>query len=63
MEGEKYYNYGWEGHIATRYPHNALFCAIENESQRSLGIFWHGYVEGKETTSILMDTGCSRTMV
>eukprot|EP00731_Ephydatia_muelleri_P001970 Em0001g1970a len=47
------------GHMARDCPSNALF----GEEQGMLGIKHSGVVEGKAVEDIMLDTGCSRTMV
>ncbi len=53
------YNCGKRGHIAMHCPNNALFCdgGVGPAATRK------GKVEGAEAEDILLDTGCSRTMV
>ena len=55
----KCYNCGKRGHIAMNCPDHALLCdeGIGCAATRK------GKVEGKEAKDILLDTGCSRTMV
>lgn len=53
------YNCGKRGHIAMHCPDNTLFCdgGVGRAATR------RGKVEGTEAEDILLDTGCSRTMV
>jgi len=55
----KCYNCGKRGHIAMNCPDNALFC----DEGMGGAVTRKGKVEGKEADDILLDTGCSRTMV
>ena len=56
----KCYNCGEVGHISTQCPSKALFCrdGDNHGAARRTGL-----VEGHEVQGILLDTGCSRTMV
>ena len=57
------FNCGKRGHGSRYHPNNALFCAghgrkkLEKEMQRS------GVVNGQKVQDIVLDTGCSQTMV
>ena len=55
----KCYNCGERGHLAMQCPDNALFCDAGSGGAATR----NGKVEGREVTDILLDTGCSRTMV
>lgn len=55
----KCYNCGKRGHMSMQCPSKALFCG----EKLSGAITRKGKVEGIEVTDILLDTGCSRTMV
>ena len=55
----KCYNCGKRGHLAMQCPDNALFCDAGSGGAATR----NGKVEGREVTDILLDTGCSRTMV
>ena len=53
------YNCGKRGHIAMNCRDNALLC----DEEMGGAVTKKGRVEGKEADDILLDTGCSRTMV
>ena len=55
----KCFNCGKKGHMAVQCPDKALFCG------EKLGgvVTCKGKVEGRDVGDILLDTGCSRTMV
>ena len=55
----KCYNCGGQGHISSHCPDKALFCG--GGTGRSE--YRTGVVEDNEVRDILLDTGCSRTMV
>ena len=55
----KCYNCGKTGHIATNCPSNALFCSNSAEDWSTQS----GVIEGTAVPDIVLDTGCSRTMV
>lgn len=60
------YSCGEKGHYSSRCPHSAMFCAqkesmANNQWKRS--IIRPGRKGGKELSSILLDTGCSRTLI
>ena len=68
----KCYNCGQQGHISTKCPSAALFCMPEQpklESRacqsnvRQPSVCRSGQVEGIHVEQIVLDTGCSRTMV
>ena len=68
----KCYNCGQRGHIATKCPSAALFCKLEQPSLaspayqsgfRQPSVCRSGQVEGIHVDQIVLDTGCSRTMV
>ena len=54
------YNCGQRGHISPKCPNNAFFCGTRNKRQ---GTKCHGVVEGRYVSDILLDTGCSRTLI
>ena len=62
----KCYNFGSIGHLATRCPHNGL-CGREMRERNNAKGHWEvqhtGRVEGCWVGDILLDTGCSRTLV
>ena len=47
------------GHLRKDCPEKGLFCGEAGQS----GIYRKGVVEGKSVSDILLDTGCSRTMI
>ena len=66
--GEKYkkerkeiecFNCGKKGHIAMHCPSKSLFCGTRFGG----AVTRKGRMDGKEVSDILLDTGCSRTMV
>ena len=68
----KCYNCGQRGHISTKCPSAALFCRLEQPKQvlpanqsgfRPSSMRRSGLVEGIQVDQIVLDTGCSRTMV
>ena len=68
----KCYNCGQRGHISTKCPSAALFCRLEQPKQvlpanqsgfRPSSVCRSGLVEGIQVDQIVLDTGCSRTMV
>ena len=56
------YNCHEKGHYSSHCPHNAMFCE-QNNTQQEAGVMRSGTVEGKYVKNILLDTGCSRTLV
>ena len=58
-EGIHCYNCGKKGHISRNCPSNAL-CCMEWEE---VGLKRSGIVEGTKVRDIMLDTGCTRTMV
>ena len=65
----KCYNCGQRGHISTKCPSAALFCKLEQQSPvrqsgvKATSVCRSGQVEGIQVNQIVLDTGCSRTMV
>ena len=57
------FNCGQKGHVSTRCPSNALFCGVRGRRPQEQGVHRHGVVEGRYVGDILLDTGCSRTLV
>ena len=60
------FNCGGKGHYSIRCPHNAMFCAQKGSTTTTRwksGIVRSGRIEGRELSHILLDTGCSRTLV
>ncbi len=55
----KCFNCGVMGHISTRCPERGFYCA----DQLTKPITRVGLVEGRTVSDIVLDTGCSRTMV
>ena len=56
------YNCGGVGHRARQCPGNALFCQGRGWMKKQ-GLTLHGKVEGQVADDILLDTGCSKTLV
>jgi hypothetical protein len=56
----KCYNLKKNGHIAANCPNKQVYFCSEKEDT---GVYRSGLVEGQEVGKILLDTGCSRTMV
>ena len=64
-----------KGHYSSNCPHNALYCterrvdhrgpspALQRNAIAKPGVIESGIVEGKKISKILLDTGCSRTLV
>jgi len=78
QEGEvKCFNCGRRGHISTRCPRDAMFCEVgpgqgrldggDQPQQKGVsgksGRARSGLVEGRRVDDILLDTGCSKTLV
>ena len=65
----KCYNCGQRGHISTKCPSSAMFCKLEQQSpvcqsgSKTTSVCRSGQVEGIHVDQIVLDTGCSRTMV
>ena len=63
----KCFNWGQKGHISGRCPSNAaLLCEAGRRSAGSRvqsGMLREGLVEGQAVTGVLLDTGCSQTLV
>ena len=57
------YNCEQKGHISTRCPTNALFCGERRCHSLERGVRRHGVVEGRYVRDIVLDTGCSRSLV
>ena len=55
------YNCGKQGHITTRCPEKAMYIGISLSHKASLQK--SGLVEGKMVESIVLDPGCSKTLV
>ena len=56
----KCFNCEKSGHIAVNCPNTQVYFCSEKEDT---GVYRSGLVEGQEVEKILLDTGCSRTMV
>ena len=63
------FNCHQKGHYASNCPSNALFCReklpgkVAEQAMTSTGLTRKGSVEGRPVDKILLDTGCSRTLV
>ena len=65
------FNCGGRGHISTKCPSNALYCSNRRGRNctwkpghsRSGCVYRAGAVEGQAVEDVLLDTGCSRTLV
>lgn len=62
-EGLKFYSCGEKGHTLMRCPSKALTVVDNHECGRNRCPMHRGMVDGQEVKDILLDTGCSRTMV
>ncbi len=58
----KCYNCGGREHCARQCPSKDLFCHGQGW-QRRQGLTLNGVVEGQVVDGILLDTGCSKTLV
>ena len=70
MEGLRCFNCKQRGHIAKNCPHQVMYCKenktpshVQYMKREECGILQPGIVEGREVADILLDTGCSRTLV
>ena len=64
-----------KGHYSSNCPNNAMFCTerrvdhqgssfpVKRQAVARQGIMKEGVVEGKHVKNILLDTGCSRTII
>ena len=54
-----------QGHMSRECPEKSMVCKEQMDRRRAGGrpMYKAGKVEGQEVTDILLDTGCSRTMV
>jgi hypothetical protein len=53
------YNCHQRGHYSSHCPHNAMFCGNSVSQQ----VMRAGAVKGQWIDNVLLDTGCSRTLV
>lgn len=58
--GQNSFNCKESGHIAANCPNEQVYFCSE---KKDAGLYRSGLVEGREVEKILLDTGCSRTMV
>ena len=70
MEGLRCFNCKQRGHIAKNCPHQVMYCKenktpshVQYMTREECGILQRGIVEGREVADILLDIGCSRTLV
>ena len=70
MEGLRCFNCKQRGHIAKNCPHQVMYCKenktpshVQYMTREECGILQREIVEGREVADILLDTGCSRTLV
>ena len=56
----KCYNCGEPGHISTKCPERASYYCMDSKGHSAAR---EGFVDGTTVTDILLDTGCTRTMV
>ena len=75
LKDMKCFNYQQKGHLATSCPHGAMFCSERRADYkgnsavrqatvaRTQGLCVPGKVEGTPVKSVVLDTGCSRTLV
>ena len=66
----KCYNCQQKGHLATKCPNRAMYCEqslgqveAQKGEKMECPMVCRGSVEGKQVEDILLDTGCSRTLV
>ena len=71
----KCFNCQQRGHLAVNCPHGAMFCSEcpvdykgnsavrQTSTAKGQGLYTPGKVEGSSVESIVLDTGCSRTLV
>ena len=58
------YNCGGQGHTSRKCPSDSIFCRSEGWDQPANQTFrCQGLVEGQFVEDIVLDTGCSRTLV
>ena len=69
-QGVKCLNCGDKEHIARESPRNSILCVdtklrahVHRPSRQRQGIARSGFMEGHPVDDILLDTGCSRTVV
>ena len=58
------YNCHKKGHLSTQCPNNAMFCtAVPPPPHAGIPSTRAGFIEGQPVNKIVLDTGCSQSMV
>ena len=67
MKEVECFNCRRKGHYSANCPHNAMFCRPQEGATKAatckVGVMRTGVIEGKPVSNILLDTGCSQTLV